>query len=238
MNKRFAATIGVIGALVTSSIALAATSEPNSLLTEGYDADNHNLVWGVADHPDAEGTTATLDCRVEGTFTYDVNEDGKVATLTGDDGVAMYQPVDETADPVPYGETGEECILTVTGVEGPNGQVNHGTIVSSFVHALKEAGIRGAGCYIRFMAGSSYGKGDQQVLVGEVVPPTEPFTTGEVTLATHETTCGNQHTDTEGGELTPNTDGLGGNGNGNGNGHGKPEGTGHGRPPWAGQGGG
>jgi len=233
MNKRFAATIGVVGALLTSSIALGASSEPNSLLTEGYDADNHKLVWGVADHPEAEGTTATLDCRIEGTFTYEFDDAGKVVTLTGDGGPAMYQPVDETADPVAYGETGEECILTVTDVEGPNGQVNHGQIVSSFVHALKEAGIRGAGCYVRFIAHSSYGKGDQQVQVGEVIPPTEPVTSGEVTLATHETKCGNQHTDAEGDELT-----SAGNGNGNGNGHGKPERTGQGKPPWAGQGGG
>jgi hypothetical protein len=232
MNKRLAATIGVIGALLTSSLALAASSEPNSLLTEGYDADNHKLVWGVADHPEAEGTTALIDCTVNGDFTYEFDENGKVVTLVGEGGAAMYQPVDETADPVAYGETGEECILTVTGVEGPNGQVNHGTVVSSFVHALKEAGIRGAGCYVRFMAQSSYGQGEQQVQGGEVVPPTEPVTEGEVTLATHETKCGNQHADDDE-ELT-----SAGNGNGNGNGHGKPERTGPGKPPWAGQGGG
>ncbi len=229
MNKRLAATIGVIGALFTSSIALAASSEPNSLLTEGYDSDNLKLVWGVADHPEAEGTTATLDCRIEGTFTYEFDDTGKVVTLAGGGGPAMYQPVDGTS-PVAYGETGEECILTVTDVVGPNGQVNHGTIVSSFVHALKEAGLRGAGCYVRFIAGSSYGKGDQQVQVGEVIPPTEPVTTGEVTLATHETTCGNKHADGDE-ELTSSS-------NGNGNGRGKPQGAGHGRPPWAGQGGG
>jgi hypothetical protein len=197
------------------------------LLTEGYDADNLKLVWGVADHPEAEGTTATLDCRIQGTFTYEFDETGNVVTLVDEGGLpAMYQPVDETADPVPYDPTGEECVLTVTDVVGPNGQVNHGTIVSSFVHALKEAGLRGAGCYVRFIAGSSYGKGDQQVQVGEVIPPTEPVTSGEVTLATHETTCGNKHADGDE-ELTSS-----------GNGRGKPQGAGHGRPPWAGQGGG
>jgi hypothetical protein len=235
MNKRLAASIGVVGALLTSSIALAASSEPNSLLTEGYDADNHKLVWGVADHPEAEGTTATLDCQIQGTFTYTVDDAGQVVTLVGEDGLpAAYQPVDETADPVPYDPTGEECVLTVTDVEGPNGQVNHGTIVSSFVHALKEAGIRGVGCYVRFIAGSSYGKGEQQVQAGEVIPPTEPVTEGEVTLATHETKCGNQHADGDE-ELTSAGNG---NGNGNGNGRGKPQGAGQGRPPWAGQGGG
>jgi hypothetical protein len=226
MNIRLAATVGVIGGLLTSSIALAASGEPNSLLTEGYDADNYKLVWGVAVHPEAEGATALFDCTVNGDFSYEFDDTGKVVTLTGDGGPAMYQPVDGTS-PVAYGETGEECILTVTGVEGPNGQVNHGTIVSSFVHALKEAGIRGVGCYIRTLAGSSYGKGEQQVQVGEVVLPTEPVTGGDVTLTTHETTCGNQHTDAEGDELGSA-----------GNGHGKPERTGRGKPPWAGQGGG
>jgi hypothetical protein len=231
MNKRLAVAFGLIVALITSSIAWAAANEPNALLTEGYDSDNHNLVWGVAQHPEAEDSTAVFDCRVAGTYTYEFDEGGKVVTLTGEGGAAMYQPVDETADPVPYGATGEECVLTVTGVEGPNGQVNHGSIVSSFVHALKDAGIRGGvGCYVRLIAQSGYGKGDQQVQVGEVVPPTGTVISGEVTLATHETTCGNKHADEE-----VESAGTSRDNNGNGNGHGN---NGHGKPAWAGQGGG
>lgn len=232
MNRRLSALAGLVGALVSSGVAWAATSEPNALLTEGYDAAEHNLVWGVAEHPEAEGSAAIFDCRIEGTYTYEF-EGGKVVMLAGEGGVATYQPVDEAADPVPYGETGDECVLTVTNVEGPNGQVNHGTIVSSFVHALKEAGVTGVGCYVRFIAGSSYGKGAQQVQVGEVIPPTDPVTSGEVTLATHEARCGDPHVDTEEAGAS-----FASSGHGNGHGNGHDNGNGHGKPPWAGQGGG
>lgn len=225
MNRRIAATIGLVGALVTSGVAWAASSEPNALLTEGYDPAQHNLVWGVAEHPEAEGSTAIFDCRIEGTYSYEFEESGKVVMLTGEGGVATYQPVDEAADPVPYGETGDECVLTVTNVEGPNGQVNHGSIVSSFVHALKDAGFKGIGCYVRIIAQSPY-------------PGEEVGTAGEVNLVTHETTCGrpahagqgNPHSDAEEAEVDGAVDSEEQPGKD------KPEGKG--KPPWAGQGGG
>ncbi len=239
--------VGVLSVAI-ASVGLAATANPDSLLTEGYDPDNHNLVWGVADHPDSEDFDGTLDCRlVSGTYTYEADEDGKVVVLADDTGTdATYIQVDDedpatTESTVAYGDTGGECELTATNVEGPNGQVNHGTVVSSFVRALKGAGFKGVGCYVRIIAQSDYGQGDQQVTVpeaseegeeggGEEIVVEEP-TSSTVDLTTHETVCGKPD---HAGQGQPETAGQGGPPEGKG----KPEGVGGGRPEWAGQGGG
>jgi hypothetical protein len=227
MRKQFAAMVGVISVLVATSVGLAATGEPNSLLTEGYDSDNHTLVWGVAEHPDSEDFGGTLDCRLAtGSYDYEADEEGKVVVLTDEEGAVQYVPA-EGGDPIEYSEDGE-CSLTATNVEGPNGQVNHGSVVSSFVHALKALGITGAGCYVRLIAQSDYGKGDQQVQVPDVEEPeegevieAEPVE-GTVNLTSHETTCGK-----------PDHAGQGGPPEGKG----KPDHAGQGGPPEHAQGG-
>lgn len=65
-------------------------------------------------------------------------------------------------------------------VAGPNGQVNHGTIVSAFVRQFKELredGYTGIGCLVRHIAQTDWGKGDQQVKPGDEL--TEPEAGGE-----------------------------------------------------------
>jgi hypothetical protein len=242
MRKQFAAMVGVISVLVATSVGLAATGEPNSLLTEGYDSDNHTLVWGVAEHPDSEDFGGTLDCRLAtGSYDYEADEEGKVVVLTDEEGAVQYVPA-EGGDPIEYSEDGE-CSLTATNVEGPNGQVNHGSVVSSFVHALKALGITGAGCYVRLIAQSDYGKGDQQVQVPDVEEPeegevieAEPVE-GTVNLTSHETTCGKPDHAGQGGppegKGKPDHAGQGGPPEGKG----KPDHAGQGGPPEHAQGG-
>ena len=63
-------------------------------------------------------------------------------------------------------ETESRCI--VVGVAGPNGQVNHGTIVSAFVHGVKElievSGYDGPrGQFVSEVARGDHGKGDHKV---------------------------------------------------------------------------
>lgn len=111
---------------------------------------------------------------------------------------------------------------------GPNGQINHGQVVSSFVHALKEAGIKGKGCLVRHIAGSDYGKEDQGIVTGE------PVLAGEVLLTTLQVACGNglggNTTDEGAAESRGNGHGNDhGNGHGNGNGDGNGNGNGHGK---------
>jgi hypothetical protein len=64
-------------------------------------------------------------------------------------------------------------------VTGPQGQVNHGTIMSAFVKSLPEG--RGRGCVVRMLAHSSLGKGDQKVTA--TTTATAPTTTTPTTLA-------------------------------------------------------
>lgn len=226
MRKHIAAMVGAFSVLITASLGLAATSEPNSLLTEGYDSESHILIWGTADHPNLEAFEGTLDCRLEsGTYTYEVGEDGEVASLTDDEGTVVSHPsAEEDGEPSDYDPSGE-CGLTATSVVGPEGQVNHGTVVSNFISALKGAGVKGIGCYVRIIAQSDYGKGTQQVTVEEAAEAeeSEPASGGEASLTTHETLCGKP---THAGQGRPIVEGD----------EGDEEGSGRGRPQWAGQG--
>lgn len=211
----------LLAGAIVFSIGTAAFAAPaiDSLLVEGYDDENQVLVFGTSE-VDQEGDEPTLDCTLEGTFQYvlaeedttettesvvDEDEDGKkevsvteVEELTTEDGGTVifdYESGDATG--LDYGAEGaEECSLVGVDVTGPEGQVNHGTITSSFVHALQELGIRGAGCYIRTIAQSDYGKGDQQITVDgdedtiEVIEDgTQAEETASVDLASHETSC-------------------------------------------------
>jgi hypothetical protein len=216
---------GLVGLLVGVStvvggVALAASTD--TLLVEGFDPENKALVFGVSEI-DENG----YDCTVEGTgYTYITDGAGNVTSLAKDSEAALFKF--DGAD-VAYDQTEGVCDLTVVDVIGPEGQVNHGQVVSSFVHVikeqLKEADVRGGvGCLVRVVAQSEYGKGDQQQ-GPTVIDETVVVTTGEVDLNAHEVTCG-------GG---PKSDELGnGNGNGNGNngnrGNG-PRGNGNGNRP-------
>ncbi len=216
----------LLAGAIVFSLGTAAFAAPavNTLLNEGYDDENQVLVIGVSDIDQEDAEIASLDCALDGTYQYVLAEDdettdttesvvededgGKkgvsiteVAELTEDgETVTFVDEDDETTDePVEYGtEDAVECSLSAIDVTGPNGQVNHGTITSSFVAALREMGIKGAGCLVRTIAGSDYGKGDQQVTVGDVEEAVEEVVdvveegeeaTAEVDLASHEAAC-------------------------------------------------
>lgn len=178
-------------------------------LVHGYSPEALQLLWATVGGDDAEAACGVAE-GVE--YTYEVDDEGNV-TLS------------EEGTQVEPGDA-EACSLTATDVTGPEGQVNHGTVVSSFVQDLKdelrESGYTGGlGCYVRVIAGSDYGKGDQQVKVSDVEetvePPSEDPTVG---LTITETTCGEDDDETADTKTS-----------------GKPDGVGNGKPPWAGQGG-
>lgn len=78
---------------------------------------------------------------------------------------------DEDVDPV-EGEVAElpELPGGCYGVDvtGPNGQINHGTIMSAFVRSLKGIDFEGPrGQAVRELAHSDLGKGDQKVKTGD-----------------------------------------------------------------------
>ncbi len=183
-------------------------------LVEGFDPENNVLVFGVSEI-DENG----FDCTVEGPdYTYTTDGAGSVTALTKNSQPASFKLAGVD---VAYGQTSGVCDLTAVDVTGPAGQVNHGQVVSSFVHALKEQmkeeGVRGGiGCLVRIIAQSDYGKGDEQqgptVIVGTVV------VSGEVDLTAHETSCQGGPKSDDGDEAT-NGNGNGNNGNGNGNGN-------------------
>lgn len=195
-NRIIALFAGLSLALV-STAALASPSA-DTLLVAGYDHDQMSVLYGVSSIDQEDDTTASLDCRLVGTFEYKAGDatDGlaEVDSLssvdqdtddeTPDD--TTFEPETVVADPdndpaladVEYGDVGaEECALTSVTIE-PNGadKVTHGTIVSTFAHLLEG----GHGCLIRLFAQSDFGKGDYDEVNSDIF---------EVTLDSFETAC-------------------------------------------------
>lgn len=128
----------------------ADTDSADRALIHSYDPGAMQLLWATSGvDQDAEDY-----CNVEDgdKYTYEPEEDEVTVELTEGEDLA------------------EACDFTATDVTGPQGQVNHGTVVSAFVHALKANGYTGLGCYVKLIAQSDYGKGDQQIRVGEDAP--------------------------------------------------------------------
>jgi len=180
MRKRMAA-IGVLAlALVAVAVPGLAQEETeldpaDRVLIHGYDPTAMQLVWAAVLNPEADDACALDEEALSetGEYTYEVDEEGNV-TVTGAEG---------------------DCTFNTTDVTGPQGQVNHGTVVSNFVQALKESGYEGGvGCFVRLIAQSDYGKGDQQITTEEAAAAAEedPVVDAEtsVELTVSETTCG------------------------------------------------
>jgi hypothetical protein len=198
-NKLIALFAGLSLAFV-SSAALAAPSA-DTLLVAGYDSDQMAVLYGVSGI-DQEGDEPTLDCTLTGDFVYELDaeaeEDAVEVAVTGlktnggedeeDGDVEFFLENDEDqTEGVLYGtvadgdEPGaEECALTSVTIE-PNGdgEINHGTVVSTFAKLLKG----GKGCMLRHFAQSDFGKGDYDGVDAESF---------EVTLQSIETACEKQ----------------------------------------------
>ncbi len=175
--RKTIAVLTALGAMTWALPALAVPPPADAALTHGYDSDNSMLVFGVPLGDDE-------DCAITGETSYELDEDGNVV----DYGVPEEEGTEESATDLENlstdsvgDDTAEEddpaCVLTAVDVTGPNGQVNHGQVVRSFVHALKELGLRGNGCAVRAIAQSEYGKGDQQVRTSDVEDSEDGSTT-------------------------------------------------------------
>lgn len=150
------ASVVMVGALPAFADAPNSEDGPPTV----YDDTNHLLLFEV------DGV-CTLTEQMDVTLSFD-ESDEPTFDIT---------PVDEssTLDPT----LTEGCMAI--SVEGPNGQVNHGTVVSSIVKALKEMDLDGPlGQALKAYAKSGLGKGDMQVKANdddETVLTTEESTT-------------------------------------------------------------
>ena len=129
---------------------------------------------------------------------------------------AIVAAADETVPELPEG-----CLEI--NVKGPNGQINHGSVVSNTVHAFKElrAQLHGPlGHYVRELARTSLGKGtgdvDGAVTGGEEATATDAGTDGE---SDTKVKADKQNGPPEHSNAGRNGNDAGGNGNGNGNGN-------------------
>ncbi len=203
-NKLIALFAGLSLAFV-SSVALAAPSA-DTLLVAGYDSDQMAVIYGVSGI-DQEDGEPSLDCTLVGDFVYELGDkaeedatevavtelwtkDKEAADGKGDP-VEFFEEnaveVDgEEAQGVEYVDATEECALTSVTIE-PNGdgEINHGTVVSTFANLLQG----GNGCLIRHFAQSDFGKGDYEEVTGADATEEEVKVALEVTLDSFETAC-------------------------------------------------
>lgn len=214
--------VGLLLSLPAGAQEIEELDPADRALVHAYSPEAMQLLWATVV---GDTTTAESECGVtEGqSYTYEVDDEGNVTVTEDPDGAAT-----ET-------EQTDECTFHETDVRGPQGQVNHGTVVSSFVHALKEAGHQGGlGCYVKIIAGSDYGKGEQQVNVPDVEPDeggddNQELAIEDVEFSITETTCNGAQEDDDDSTVSSQS-------RGNGNGNGKPQGVGNGKPSWAGNG--
>lgn len=146
----------ILSAAVVASVvmvgALPAFAEEDPVPV--YDEDEHILMFAV------EGE-CMIDADMDIVYTFE--DDGSITfevVVVADESSVEAPPSlvfddSETVDPFagchPF------------SVEGPNGQVNHGTFVSNLMHALKELGIKGSDKKEYKAALAGFGKGDMQV---------------------------------------------------------------------------
>jgi hypothetical protein len=195
-RRSFVAAVAAVALLAGSGLAWAddadietdAATSGDTFFTYGYDVVNHLLVTGI--HP--VDAVDPVDCTVA-TGEYDVgygtDDDGTISVETVEqDGVAVVFPSDTDGEVtgVAYDDDGNPCTLEAIVVAGPNGQVNHGQVVSAFSRALD---IAGKGCVMRWIAQSGFGKGDAQVQTGDVDPMFAPMDTGTIDLVTVMAAC-------------------------------------------------
>ena len=150
MQKKLSTAVVAMSVMVAGALpAFAEEHEPVKV----YDEEQHILMFAV----DGE---CMLDAEMDIEFAVD------------DDGAISFEVVadEETEEPLVIDEEATDPMegCYPFSVEGPNGQVNHGTFVSNLMHALKEMGIKGSDKKEFKAALKDYGKGDMQVKVKDV----------------------------------------------------------------------
>jgi len=156
-------TVEVTSGAQTDQQALSITSDGGASAPDAepqlvyiYDSWFRLLLYGVFT-PDDPTLTDGFDCTLpdEATNTT-VGADTDATLAVGGEGAT--EEFGTTAEPQPA----EGC--SWLGVEGPTGQVNHGSVISNFVDTLR-IGFDGGlpfGWYVRQIAGLDLGKGDDQ----------------------------------------------------------------------------
>jgi len=152
MMKKLLSVAVAMSVVIVGALPAFAEDEPVPV----YDETEHILTFAV----DGE---CMIDTDMD--IVYTVAEDG---SITFEVVVADEDPLEEPGEPI----DDPEAVDPLEGcfpfsVEGPNGQVNHGTFVSNLMHALKEMGIKGSDKKAFKAALTDYGKGEQQVKANE-----------------------------------------------------------------------
>lgn len=153
MLKR--STIFTAALVASLSLGLTAMAMPaiDTVITQGYDAEEMALIFGISAYDDEAVTPPKGDCDFEDDIEYSLDDPADDSSVT---------PViveSNTWNP--------DCELNSVSVKGPNDQVNHGTFMSSMVHALKELGWNGGGCLVSAFSKLEVGKDDTKVTTAD-----------------------------------------------------------------------
>ncbi len=176
VRRRFLTLLTLFAVVIVPTAAIASEHESG-------DGGDEEVVEDVDQEPEldtAERFDAIVDAQYDELlhllfFAINVADAGEPVDCTTPEDVVLERSEDDDSGDVGVTviegewEIPEGC--NVVDVEGPNGQVNHGQVVSSMVHALKALDLSGLdvpfGQLVRQIAGSDLGKGDQQVKANE-----------------------------------------------------------------------
>lgn len=192
-RRKLILVLSIVGLISISGMALAETADDDeptndTVFNFDYIEEDRFLMWNVSSIDYEVSTSAeggddlsyvelvelcSLD-TVEGEeveFEYEVDSEGNITLYLEGEEYAL----DEACNELVGGE-----------VTGPEGQVNHGTIIALF-NAMYDGDNRG--CLVRHLAQSDLGKGDQQITVEEADPDFESTNEGTVSFTSVETDC-------------------------------------------------
>ncbi len=154
MMKKILSAAVVASVVMVGALPAFATSPDSEDPITYYDTEEHLLLFEV------DGI-CTLTEGMDVKLGFDESGEPMFEVTPVD---SLFEPV-ELVEPVEPSPT-EGCMAI--SVEGPNGQVNHGTVVSSIVKALKEMDLDGPlGQALKAYAKSGLGKGEMQVKASE-----------------------------------------------------------------------
>lgn len=180
LKNRGIVVLTVLGLFAFSGIAMA-DAQDDTVVNYTYDADSDFLALNISSleyEPNYEAAYDTFvkACTLEGEGSFTLSYDGDTVALS-DEGEEV------TLDPA--------CEDFVGGfVYGPEGQVNHGTVMS-FLNSIYEG--PGRGCIISQFAQTDLGKTDQQEANPDFEAPEaseeEPLEIEDVEFTTFEANC-------------------------------------------------
>jgi len=172
MKKSLSITVALAIALFGALPAGAQEAPVEDELSIDFNEDTGELTFGYGPDLECEAPETVVDqeapAEEEAGFGFGADDDAISEdddAMSSDDDAASEDDDDVSKEDTKKVEEVELVISECNTIDatGPNGQINHGSAVSSFVHALKNSDYDGKiGELVRQVAKSEFGKGEKK----------------------------------------------------------------------------